>query len=164
MTYREGYEHERICANESNNSTWSPFLKEGRTTRIFGPIFFYGVVVGMYGMFKWVAEASDILFFFLYLSLLLFFSLFQAKRPRKKRPRKSVQNEYRSAFINEYAFPDSIKEQVRNHYPHLSDEHLRLVLQRLSQYFQFCYMSGKEEISMPSRVVDHAWHEFMLIT
>ncbi|BCT67774.1 hypothetical protein NNRS527_01362 [Nitrosospira sp. NRS527] len=118
----------------------------------------------MYGMFKWVAEASDILLFSLYLSLILFFPLFQAKRPRKRRPRKSAQNGYRSAFINEFAFPDSIKEQVRNHYPHLSDEHLRLVIQGLSQYFQFCHMSGKEEVSMPSRVVDCAWHEFILIT
>lgn len=32
MTYQKGYEYERICANESNNSTWSSFLKEGRTT------------------------------------------------------------------------------------------------------------------------------------
>ncbi|SHL38145.1 hypothetical protein SAMN05216428_102210 [Nitrosospira sp. Nsp11] len=113
----------------------------------------------MYGMFKWGAEESDILLFFLYLSFLLFFSLSQPKRSRQ-----SAQTGYRSAFINEYAFPDSIMEQVRNHYPHLSDEHLRLVMQGLSQYFQFCYMSGKEEISMPSRVVDRAWHEFILIT
>ncbi|MDO8995176.1 MAG: hypothetical protein Q7U77_00960 [Sediminibacterium sp.] len=67
-------------------------------------------------------------------------------------------------FIKSYQFPAVIKERVRNHYPHLSDKELLLVLQGLRQYLMLCNHANGGVMSMPSRVVDGAWHEFILVT
>ncbi|WP_227869205.1 glycine-rich domain-containing protein [Nitrosospira lacus] len=72
--------------------------------------------------------------------------------------------ERRAAFIDVYQFPASVKEQVGKCYPHLSDDQLLLIMQGLRQYFQLCNKAARETVSMPSRVVDVAWHEFILFT
>lgn len=72
--------------------------------------------------------------------------------------------ERRAAFIDAYQFPASVKERAGKCYPHLSDEQLSLVMQGLRQYLKLCNKATRETISMPSRVVDVAWHEFILFT
>jgi hypothetical protein len=65
-------------------------------------------------------------------------------------------------FIKAYAFPDSLLEKVKYHYPHLSDGQLSMVMEGLRQYL----LNREEKVFflMPSRVIDVAWHEFILCT
>lgn len=85
-------------------------------------------------------------------SLLVGVGLFWGRRRRRER------------FLAGYRFPASIKEKVRARYPHLTDQDLYLVLKGLREYFQICNMAGRRMVSMPSQVVDVAWHELILFT
>ena len=76
----------------------------------------------------------------------------------------AVRRSRRAAFIKRYTFPPSIREKVRERYPHLSDAQLRKVMDGLREYFQVCNYAGRRFVSMPSQVVDVAWHEFILFT
>lgn len=78
--------------------------------------------------------------------------------------RMVTKRNWRVAYIDTYQFPAAVKERVGKHYPHLSDEQLLLVMQGLRQYFQLCNNAANGIVSMPSRVVDVAWHEFILFT
>ena len=86
------------------------------------------------------------------ISPILYFYLGMRKRERQ------------ACFLESYQFPQSITRALKEHYPHLSDEHLILVMQGLRQYFQLANLAASQRISMPSRVVDVAWHEFILLT
>ena len=70
----------------------------------------------------------------------------------------------RERFIAEYAFPKTIPEKVIKHYPHLTTEQVERVMYGLREYFSICNTAGKRMVSMPSQVVDVAWHEFILFT
>lgn len=74
------------------------------------------------------------------------------------------QRERQAFFLEQYTFPASIKSELAKRYPQLSDEQLNLVMQGLRQYFQLCNEAGRQKLSMPSRAVDMAWHEFILLT
>lgn len=67
-------------------------------------------------------------------------------------------------FIQNYSFPPSLRTKVKDQYPHLTEEQLNLVFDGLRDYFQFCRQAKNRMVSMPSRVVDIAWHEFILFT
>ena len=67
-------------------------------------------------------------------------------------------------FIDSYAFPATVTEKVKKVYPFLSDAHVSRVIKALRQYFQICNAAGLRMVSMPSQVVDVAWHEFILFT
>ena len=68
------------------------------------------------------------------------------------------------SFIDEYAFPPGIRQKVHKRYPHLTEAQLDLVFDALREYFHLCRKAGKRLLSMPSQVVDVAWHEFILFT
>lgn len=70
----------------------------------------------------------------------------------------------REDFIDQYRFPPSIAPKVKQKYPHLTDDNLKKVIRGLREYFQICNLAGKRMVSMPSQVVDVAWHEFILFT
>lgn len=76
--------------------------------------------------------------------------------------RRRIQNK-QIAFIDSYQFPSTVPEIVSKHYPHLSEHQLSLVMQGLRQYFQLCRVAHNAT-SMPSKIVDLAWHEFLLYT
>jgi hypothetical protein len=67
-------------------------------------------------------------------------------------------------YIESYRFHESIKSKLQQKYPTLTNEQLDLVFRGLRDYFYICNRSGKKMISMPSRIVDDAWHEFILFT
>jgi hypothetical protein len=74
-------------------------------------------------------------------------------------------NRRRASFLKEYIFPSSLKREVAKRYPHLSEEELIRVSKELIKYFTLFTMTGKKTvIAMPSRVLDIAWHEFILNT
>ncbi|MCP5274386.1 MAG: hypothetical protein H6936_05950 [Burkholderiales bacterium] len=70
----------------------------------------------------------------------------------------------RLAFIADYKFPSSLAQKVSKRYPHLTKTDINLVFDALRDYFHLCYQSKNKMVSMPSQVVDVAWHEFILFT
>ena len=70
----------------------------------------------------------------------------------------------RLRFIENYNFNLALKTKLRAHYTHLSDSEAALVLSGLRDYYRFCAVGKGHMISMPSKVVDLAWHEMILFT
>lgn len=70
----------------------------------------------------------------------------------------------RKAFIDGYSFPRSISEKVIAQYPHLTEQQASQVISGLREYFRLCHIADHKMVSMPSQVVDVAWHEFILFT
>lgn len=77
---------------------------------------------------------------------------------------QKAQSYKRTAFINSYEFPESIRVKVSKTYPHLSDSELEQVIRGLRDYFHIILLSQRRMVAMPSQVVDVAWHEFILFT
>jgi hypothetical protein len=65
-------------------------------------------------------------------------------------------------FIAEYEFPAYIWKRVRKRVPELDEEGLRLAELGLREWFICCAWRGRPVLGMPSRIVDEAWHEFIL--
>ncbi len=68
------------------------------------------------------------------------------------------------AFIESYRFNTAIVKKVQNRYPNLNNQQIELVLCGLKDYFYICNQAKRKMVSMPSQVVDVAWHEFILFT
>ena len=73
----------------------------------------------------------------------------------------------RAAFIQKYAFPAELRNRLqRNH--DLSLEGSGRVLEGLRQYFLACLAAQRSplarQVGMPSKAVDAAWHEFIVLT
>lgn len=69
----------------------------------------------------------------------------------------------RLKIINGYRFPDGIRRSVKSRYPHLTEADVDRVFSGLRQYFRIA-LRRRALVSMPSQVVDVAWHEFILFT
>lgn len=67
-------------------------------------------------------------------------------------------------FIARYSFPIGVYKKIQKSYPYLALEEIERVIAGLRQYFIVCALAKGRFISMPSRVVDVAWHEFILHT
>ncbi len=70
----------------------------------------------------------------------------------------------RRKFIDAYVFPQTIKSKLLEIYPHLTKAQIDEVMKGLKEYFHISNMAGQKFVSMPSQVVDVAWHEFILFT
>jgi len=76
-----------------------------------------------------------------------------------------IQKWRRRRFIEErYEFPPALADKLRKHHPRLREDEVGQVLDGLRQWFVACLLANGEMIGMPSRVVDDAWHEFILMT
>ena len=67
-------------------------------------------------------------------------------------------------YIEDFRFNNAIGKKLVGKYPHLSPEQASLVLDGLRDYFYICSQANGKMVSMPSQVVDVAWHEFILFT
>ena len=68
-------------------------------------------------------------------------------------------------FINQYDYARLLDTRLAMKRSELNQRQRQAVFQALSDYFQLCRMAGKKHmVSMPSQVVDDAWHEFILFT
>jgi len=70
----------------------------------------------------------------------------------------------RIRYIDEFRYPTGVRERVRKRYPQLSDSDLDRVMNGLTLWFHLSNSAGRRLLSMPSQVVDAAWHEFILFT
>lgn len=77
---------------------------------------------------------------------------------RKKREAKQL------SYIENYTFPKRVRETIASTYPHLTEADIDLVLEGLRDYFRFARQASGKMVSMPSQVVDVAWHAFLLFT
>jgi hypothetical protein len=65
------------------------------------------------------------------------------------------------AYIASYTFPTHISARVRRR-SQLDETGWALVEQGLREWFVCCAWRGRTILGMPSRLVDEAWHEFIL--
>jgi len=74
----------------------------------------------------------------------------------------------RARFIAAYRFPDLLVRRYAEDHPTLDAAQVRKVFEGLRQYFLACLCAQRESIArsvgMPSRAVDDAWHDFILMT
>ncbi|WLQ12414.1 hypothetical protein O5O45_22050 [Hahella aquimaris] len=77
--------------------------------------------------------------------------------------RKAVRKR-RARFIENYRFLPTINRRIVKKYPHLTSAQVERVLTGLREYFHISRMADGRMVSMPSQVVDVAWHEFILFT
>lgn len=68
------------------------------------------------------------------------------------------------AFIANYEFPSSLIQEISKRYPHLTNKDINLVFDALRDCFHICSQARNKMVSMPSQVVDVAWHEFIPFT
>jgi hypothetical protein len=67
-------------------------------------------------------------------------------------------------YIEQYHFHKGIRHKLSQKHPQLTEPQLDMVFQGLKDYFRICRQAKNRMVSMPSQVVDDAWHEFILST
>ncbi|MGH8608393.1 MAG: glycine-rich domain-containing protein [Gammaproteobacteria bacterium] len=74
----------------------------------------------------------------------------------------------RKAYIDAFLLPNRVARKLKERYPHLDERNISDVFRELKEYFHIIRESkenGNEAfLSMPSQIVDGAWHEFILCT
>lgn len=78
--------------------------------------------------------------------------------------RHAFRKRVRERQLAQYRFPSALSRKVREAYPHLGDKQVWRVLEGLREFFAISVMAQGRMVAMPSRVVDVAWHEFILST
>ncbi|WP_202945107.1 glycine-rich domain-containing protein [Methylomonas methanica] len=72
--------------------------------------------------------------------------------------------EKRANFIRRYQFPPGLDEKLIRRYPLLSANDSDLITRALRQFFLAYLQGGCRFVSMPSKLADDYWHEFILYT
>jgi hypothetical protein len=70
----------------------------------------------------------------------------------------------RTAYILDFEFPASILEELQLRYPAATAEARRLAIEQLRVFFLACKSFEGQSVGMPSKLVDAAWHSFILST
>jgi len=98
------------------------------------------------------------------ISIICFLSLWALLDAKKQRHLIEVKTTKKVAEIKKFRFSSALKSKLRNKYSNLSDGQIELVFQGLQDYFVICCLANGGMVAMPSRIVDEAWHEFMLFS
>ena len=72
------------------------------------------------------------------------------------------QTRRRRAFIETYSFPAALRSKLRNTFD--DDRQVAIALEGLREWYLACLTARGQMLGMPSRAVDVAWHEMILIT
>ncbi len=67
-------------------------------------------------------------------------------------------------FIQSFRFSSALIAKLQKKYPNLTEEQVTLAFQGLRDYFAMCHQAKGGKVAMPSRIVDEAWHEFILFS
>ncbi|MBL8311829.1 MAG: hypothetical protein JNL19_15520 [Burkholderiales bacterium] len=70
----------------------------------------------------------------------------------------------RAQFIRAYRFPAGLPFKLNQAYPTLTGEQTELILDGLRAWFLLIAENPRTRFGMPSKAVDTAWHEFILMT
>jgi hypothetical protein len=68
----------------------------------------------------------------------------------------------RRTFIQSYAFPPSLRAKLSEEFE--SEYQVDVALEGLREWYLACLSARGETLGMPSRAVDVAWHEMILMT
>jgi hypothetical protein len=68
----------------------------------------------------------------------------------------------RRAFIQSYAFPSALADKLREHFD--DERQVNVALEGLREWYLACLSAPGEVLGMPSKTVDVAWHEMILMT
>ena len=83
----------------------------------------------------------------------------------RRRSRRRAELERRRIYIESYSFPGALREKLEAHPDlDLSGTQTSLVLDGLRTWFVACLYADGKTLGMPSKAVDVAWHEFILLT
>jgi len=93
--------------------------------------------------------------YFLVIGAVLLSLIYFAARANKARQLK---------YIEQNHFHNGIRRKLSQKHPQLTEPQLDMVFQGLKDYFRICHQAKKRIVSMPSQVIDDAWHEFILST
>lgn len=92
--------------------------------------------------------------------------LFRA-RARHREQQAGLRRSQR-AFIRAYVFPPELVDRLREQHPDLAPGNVTIALDGLKQFFLACLAAEDagiaRNVGMPSKIVDEAWHEFLLMT
>ncbi len=77
---------------------------------------------------------------------------------------KSAEREKRLQFIERYVFPAALKQKLYERFPDLNTSQIEQILEGLRQWFFLLAQHHGQKFGMPSKAVDAAWHEFILMT
>jgi hypothetical protein len=75
-----------------------------------------------------------------------------------------VKSRNRLKFIQSYEFSEALRTKFRASRSSLDTDQQEMVFTALQDYFYLCNQAGRSMVSMPSQIVDDAWHEFILFT
>src|SRR6478735_6657968 len=87
---------------------------------------------------------------------------------RARRPGRYLTWRWRRAaakgesYIADYEFPPHLRPRVLRKFPELRERDWELIERGLREWFICSSWRGWTILGMPSRVVDEAWHEFLL--
>ncbi len=70
----------------------------------------------------------------------------------------------RRGHIYSYTFPASVYKAVAKLHPHLAASDRDAVVEMLREWFLLCFEARGKFLSMPSQIVDDAWHAFIVDT
>ena len=83
----------------------------------------------------------------------------------RRNSRRRAELERRRIYIESYSFPGALREKLEEHPDlDLSGSQISLVLDGLRTWFVACLYADGKTLGMPSKAVDVAWHEFILMT
>ena len=77
---------------------------------------------------------------------------------------KIVSHLRRRRFVRDFDFSRLLDERLAKRRPELDGLARQRVFDGLREWFEVCQEAGRRRVSMPSQVVDDAWHEFILFT
>jgi hypothetical protein len=126
-------------------------------------------VVGLFvwiGVSLWATELARDDWGWLVIAAVIFIPLGAALLTHQLLP--TIQHTRRVRIILEYDFPAGVTAELRRRHPQLTDGDLSAVLAALRTYFLACLgnieAGSQRPVGMPSRVVDDAWHAFVVDT
>src|SRR5688500_13152636 len=73
-----------------------------------------------------------------------------------------IRTKHRRAFIEAYDFPAALRAKLREKFD--NEYQVKIALEGLREWYLACLHAGDEMLGMPSRAVDIAWHEMILMT
>ncbi|MDA7950021.1 MAG: hypothetical protein MPJ24_00905 [Pirellulaceae bacterium] len=72
--------------------------------------------------------------------------------------------EKKTNFLKNYRFPSGLLQKFSKIYPQYNEQQLCYIFETLKHFFLICDRVDSAPVAMPSKVVDQAWHEFILFT
>ena len=98
-----------------------------------------------------------IIFFMIFVAGMMVWAVQRARKAARLR-------QERADFIRQYRFPAGLKYKLDQAFPELSDDHVKLILEGLRAWLLLVAGCPGRHFGMPSKAVDTAWHEFILLT